>query len=675
MNSLRIDSKSKSDNSQTPQTSASQFQFTPGIEQKSTYVPTNDENQFQIQPCSLNGYAEETAPSFRWNDSQHTKFSGLSAINYKNLIAPSRSNNAEEQQLSERFVEKEQKVFFRSQRTGELILLADFHIRVQKIIHRKSSTGVEILILVNLQSARTEIPVTEIEIPREKFHTLYKEIKRNPEYRISAIKNDQSFFEEYAQIVYRNSLDNLPISVEYSLAGWTDEISPEYMHSGIANCIANRQLALISSNEERQVVLDGLKFLKIGDLKKTLPIFLFAHLGIMAKLFEEAGLPIQFLLLIHGKTGSFKTAVSKLIFQVFKNDSLVNFTWTAAALEKERENSQDLVFLLDDIFQATDKQTLAKLEGILRPYGDGAPRGKIDATTKTISTVPLRSCAAVTAEAVPTSQLSSQLRMLKLEVDHQSFNSHHLKFFQEDQRIAKFQRSPNSYLEKYFSVFIKFLESNYRSTVQNIADFSTMSLEAASNISPRLVSTYRILLSTINTVLKLAIWAESISAEQAIQLKQHWESIVWELIVLNQIQSQTYDPALRYLMAINHGYNSSQLNIAPNKEAFFSSPIYHGFMKNSDILVLEPKTVLKFVENFSLSEFKTPFTTNKKDLYPRLNQLEVWAEIEQDSSRTAPRYEKRVADSNSKKRLPMLHFFIEKINNLTQHHQGGNSYE
>ena len=112
----------------------------------------------------------------------------------------------------------------------------------------------------------------------------------------------------------------------------------------------------------------------------------FSMLGVLYRVFDEAGYKPRFLLFIHGKTGSMKTTLSKILFiqlanEMFRDTPRRINTDTVTSFERGIIlNGRDTVTLIDDYAPAKSPRQQAdndeKLESIIRMVGDGTGKNR-----------------------------------------------------------------------------------------------------------------------------------------------------------------------------------------------------------------------------------------------------------------------------------------------------------
>lgn len=284
-------------------------------------------------------------------------------------------------------------------------------------------------------------------------------IKKYPELYLTkdSYSND---IERYLSEKYIENKQYLEYVNVVCFSGWTNLLAPRavYANSNIVGCTCNKELSLIDNEDRFSIFNNGINILNVSyDLEKSLVPFLYAHTGFMAKLFEDAGHPIRFGLFIKGKSGSYKTTLAKVLFNVFQTDQskkVINFESTKAAVEMALKESKDDILIMDDInfsLKGTQKKANELFELAIRSIGDSNTKAKVSLDQKSIAQNLVRCGLVLTGEDEPENSLSSSLRYLTLNVDNTSYRSDILFYFSDNEDVMK----------KYFTSFIFFLTENY----------------------------------------------------------------------------------------------------------------------------------------------------------------------------------------------------------------------
>jgi len=195
----------------------------------------------------------------------------------------------------------------------------------------------------------------------------------------------------------------------------------------------------------------------IASLKVSLPFWLYLHLSFACKLFIDAGLKVQFLLLLIGKTGSLKTTICETFAEPFTEGSMLRFESTSRALEIYREECIDMTMVVDDIFKKK-ASNMSKFEDILRAFGEGIGRVKSAGKDfKEIIRTKVQGGCIVTAEHDLDSQQSSALRYVSVPIESESIDTDALGAFQADKTRARLEDRP-TIVKEIFAGWIAYLE-------------------------------------------------------------------------------------------------------------------------------------------------------------------------------------------------------------------------
>ncbi|MEN6414247.1 MAG: hypothetical protein ABFC84_16025 [Veillonellales bacterium] len=491
--------------------------------------------------------------------------------------------------------------------------ICNFYINIREIIVHKKYYGSErnfISFDIITQSGNLEedeMPLAEYKKMLYKLTNDYPQLFVNPQFN-----NAANYFLEYSSMIYAEALDTMKKKVVYDYHGWENvDGKTVYLSKALPYCNAEAYVPRVDPNRASQIYMTGQSFLAIGKqvlsddgsvnllatLKQILPIFLYAHAGYTAKVFKDAGADLQFVLAIIGQTGSFKTSVSKTIFEVFNTKPMLNFQSTPRAIELYRDSCRDMIMLLDDIFSCKDKESMEKFERILRCFGDGVAKAKSDITSNKIEQFDVRGGCVITAENDLARQQSSHLRFLTVHVDNHSFSGEELKKWQMDELFSK-RNCTWSKLQEYFSLYIQYLSTNYDAVVDRIMHFEPPILELE---FPRLQTNYKCMAALARLVLDCGIHSSALSAQEAERLYHQWILVIQEVILENQRESKVSAPYKLYSYAVNQGLGTGMLVLAANKNLYASdnSNMYGGFINSKNATyVLNPDKCFEFVEKF-----------------------------------------------------------------------------
>ncbi|HWR42269.1 hypothetical protein [Sporomusa sp.] len=546
--------------------------------------------------------------------------------------------------LGDKFVESNSNLYVLI--NDQKVFLANFVMRVTDRICRKTISSSTEHVTVNILNGTSEATLS---LPLIKYKGLLAEIKsKYPEFRLNAnFSNSYAFFSEYASLVYEESLGTLTYATTYEYAGWENVNGKMvYLSQRLPYCCSTRYVWEVSPCDILSIYRQGLNFLSVSKEPKTiLPLFLYAHVGYTAQLFETAGHEVQFILMVVGKTGSFKTSVCKELFQAFNTEKFLNFQSTARAIELQRNECRDMTLLLDDIFSSKDTDAIKKFADVLRVFGDNASKAKSNAASTKIERFDVRGAAVVTGENDLNTQQSSRLRYLTVPVDNTSFDAEKLRMFQNNTVAAKMQNQP-SIIQHYFSAYIHYLEDNYNDIVYLITQTDNY-IKPLDIKFPRLNMIYRVMIATAHIVVRFGLTYGAISEADAETMLSCWEDIIRTVILENQADSTTCEPHIAYLEALAQGFASGDIKLANDKENYFQNGRdYIGFIDNQHgKMFLDYQKAFRFVEKY-YSELRVPFASTATEVHKVLYEKGFSEGYQESSGR--PRYLKKVSYDNQK---------------------------
>lgn len=168
----------------------------------------------------------------------------------------------------------------------------------------------------------------------------------------------------------------------------------------------------------------SLSLLKVAPSHITIPLLALVYLSPLVDVLKKAGIEPNFILWLHGLTGSRKTSLSLAFLAHFGSEFVsknppASFKDTANALEKRSFATKDTLLLIDDYHPEVSRYEAQKMaqtaQRILRMFGDRIGRGRLKSTTEFQKTYAPRGMGLVTGEDLPQGQ-SSVARFLGAEI-------------------------------------------------------------------------------------------------------------------------------------------------------------------------------------------------------------------------------------------------------------------
>lgn len=391
-----------------------------------------------------------------------------------------------------------------------------------------------------------------------------------------------------AMIVFhvRSQLFNIPRTDEYSCSGWNNIVgvwrycqkNTEIRYSS-ARFNTSFQIACDPSMTPRAAMQSAMGMLALSDDPAVIvPLVLYAFLGVLFTLFEQAGFPPRLLLFVNGKTGSLKTAACSVVFNLSgdpKNNIPATFRDTIASVEAKFPTYVDQTLLLDDYSPATTAGNRADmnrlLEAVIRYYGDGKGRGRSNATVTKSTTLIPRGLCCITGEDTGGSQ-SSLLRCVLIDVANGTLKG---------DVLAKYQQDPRRWTT-VFQHFVDFVSPNFENFAQIIRNHFSERRELFGNVlkAGRLIDSAAFLSLTGDI---LRSYGESIGyytkAESA-ELAVVWNTAIATALVKSEEASSELDPVRFYLSTLFEAVDSGAEYIAPDKETFLRDTGILGYADN-----------------------------------------------------------------------------------------------
>lgn len=507
-------------------------------------------------------------------------------------------NMPEEEILDGKFIEKETgvDVIKIGDKFNKTIQLSNFKVEILSIIKCISLTEEKTFYKIKIFNETTnEI----IDIEQKKYFNLYAELaKAHAEFRLYADSNKSTgLFREYLSIIYQRKKSFLKIKNFYEFSGWIKEKNHIWYISGSdENCNSKRKIAYLKNVNWQNIFANGWRVLNLSvDKRVVLPLFLQMHIGYTAKLFEDAGLPVQYIFNIIGATGSKKTAVAKILYCLFDMTDGINFTATDRAIEIYAEKCHDATVLLDDLYSVKEKTVLDKMHRFLRIYADGIGRVRSVNSGTEIERMDTRYAVVITAESMLDGlQQSAKLRNFVVRVRKDTFNDNVLRQFQIEAKEATFEERLNS-LEIYFSAYIRFLESNYAQIVKEIINFQppAMKLKFA-----RQATIYKILSFQAKIILDFGKVCGFFTDIDVQCLWDEWISILQSVMLENQYLCNQEEPYRLFLETVMQSYAQKIIQICNSKSEYeLTAKFSYGYIEQN-ILKLEPNKIFDYVMTY-----------------------------------------------------------------------------
>ena len=558
------------------------------------------------------------------------------------------------QHVIKNFTEEDGKLFYTTK--GKKIRLANFTVIPRRKVRTHTLKGEpEMSFVFDIKCGKTDGMLGKsLTIKFDELHNFTKALKKLAP--LTLVYDDHpkasSLFIEYLVELLSHYDEHLECIDNFTFSGWYKLNNRYHYYSNLdKNCTCDLQLADISSEDPKSIITRAFKFLKIAPTSKILPIFLMMHSGYLYQVLKDAGIPLQFVFDIIGPTGSRKTSLSKVAFTLFQKDlipqNVVNFTGTDRGIELVAEQYRDSIIILDDLSNATNKANLQKFERLLRQVCDQTGRKRSMDGGKTLDSVDVQFGVVLTAESYFSElDTSSKLRNMAIFLEKHDINNTLLSIFQDNQRIAR-QQNSSSYLDKYMTLIVRYIENHYDEIVEEISALHPIPNPSIKHA--RLEETRRVFYVIAHIILKCAFSIEVYSNEECQQLSALWQCFIDSMVLENQELCEEEEPHILYLRALYHSIAKESFPVAPSKHEYESGPnLYLGFWDSSNTSTLKilPSEAFSFINKYYASTGKS-FNRPQSEVEQRLISEGI-CEGYKERQRSNPRpYKKVKVNGNS----------------------------
>lgn len=463
-------------------------------------------------------------------------------------------------------------------------------------------------------------------------------------------------------------LAKTPMTYRYKKSGWNMFVFPNGQrsmfycndameHNAVFCPETGKRLDFLPNVTQSQAFYYAVKMLALGNMTKTLPLFLFSHIGVMYSIFEEAGFAPNFLLNIVGHTGSLKTSVSKIFFKILKdnrNDIASSFNDTATAMEIKMGNTFDEVLLIDDFRPSSNKTETSRmrnsLEKLVRYFGDGVGKSRGNPLLTLNKEFRPHGVCAITGEylyGVP----SSLLRMLIVHVNRNTFDKKLLKFYQDNPLM----------FPTHIRFFIDYLQAKYDVLVNHIrTQFPILRDEYRTrNWESRLVQTAAWLNITAEIIFKFyAVKMKLTSPEDAERQYEQCKFAISEVVNQSNELATNTSPEKMFLSGMTRQIRDKMLLIADCKNAYKqNTELYAGFLdQEKRRLFVRPtkafNAVLQYCDKMDMRFTETERSTRQALIVNGYIQ----GQSEDDKENTS-----YVVRLDNNKEVRMLAFYLDKL--------------
>lgn len=509
---------------------------------------------------------------------------------------------------------------------NELVKICNFNIEAKRIIVIDDGTSknyiyeMEVILNNNIESKK-------ILLSKQKL------VNSNWIKEILGIKytlSEDSKSYNYLDIYIAELFANLHEEIEYAHVGWRF-INGKYvyLHGGgviglnDSNIKGEKDKIIkvdyrVNRIEALNSVLDMLNI--SNDHTKTLPLLLYSHLAVMKELFIRAGVEPKFVLWIYGLTGSMKTSVSKVFFNLFnrsvKEEISATFKDTITGIEIKAFEYKDSVFLVDDFHPTTsitEKRDMERIASdILRRYGDMISKSRSTKNLTRQKEFPPRGLCVITGEDKLGGE-STIARYIGIEVTTGDFDSEKLSYHQNNPLI----------LSTHMYHFIYWISKNFELLKDNISQqFDILRGENLGLFKhKRFTETFTIYNIVCDIFLQYCIEAGLINQNVKQEMSEKWNTMIFEVIKTHEGSNLKEDPSIMYLMAIQELVSSNKLKLLRKDDKHSNKAKITGYF-DEEKYYLFPQLAFAEVKDF-WKHLSIEFPVSCEQTNKALNQLGI----------------------------------------------------
>lgn len=430
-------------------------------------------------------------------------------------------------------------------------------------------------------------------VPLNEYKDLPKRIRKEcPEIYINF--KYISILEKYLTDIFNKVKDRIESEYVDINRGWHESNGVTKFDDSVNGIEYLRQLGIIYDGNNTAPIVrvddkidkrweyfnDGKRFINVGKKGKEITaIYLFGFLGFAKYWIEKAMIQCHFVLYVCGMTNSLKTSVVQCVTNVFEQDvrkKNLRFTGTRASILDYISTHQDDTILVDD-FSNTEvtskKNSREMIETILRVAGDDMIPTKMGSSGE-IHYRNFRCAIVMTGETEADLSKSSQLRMMKVNVDRNTFDGYELRRFQENPQIMRV----------HLAQFILFLEEYGNAMIPKMKErIQSMRETFRNEFEPRFVDTivvYKLLIMLWGEFGRWAGYDSAMLYEESERFEEH----ILDIMRQNESYCKFLNPGIQFIYAMEKIIVSdAKAMIACSEEVFnLDDKAYVGFYEQGE---------------------------------------------------------------------------------------------
>lgn len=569
--------------------SGKQYRF-PSIPMASTYLDRNGGTKVLYQPFRK-GERVDTIPYYGVRSPQ-------SSIASMSVQVPQERINRKVP------IESENGMIYENPKTGDRELLCNFFVRPVEVMEVLAGEKlVEKTIMFEVRMSGDD-DLLRFSLPTDKLDMLPLVIKKeNPAAIVYCrIYNGNA---KLVEVVRALLLKNVTRRAKQTRAGWSsfneNMIFFHDAHSDLpgAPIIETGKAILADPAVAGGEYLVIQQILEMAPVKVIAPMIATALLAPLHRLFRDANPAFapQFVLFVNGRSGSFKTAVSKVLYNVYnaKEPTVpASFKDTPTALEKRLAEYACAPVLVDDFYAtglSRERSGMQKsLEMIIRYVGDGIGKNRSNGALQDVKGIRPTGMVIITGEDTA-GQLSTLLRCLIINVDRETFRA---------DVLTEFQNSPLLW-SSVMNSFIQYLEANYNSIVGFIrSQYLDSRVKVENLFKDRRPADQLVQCTLAFEILRNYLQGISPCTEDVDNLCNRCIAGCQEALVESQIYAEQNSAEEQFCFALAQAILSEKIVLAESKDLYsYDMAAYDGYKDDEYYICRGDSVYAKIRKNFS----------------------------------------------------------------------------
>lgn len=365
-------------------------------------------------------------------------------------------------------------------------------------------------------------------------------------------------------------------------------------------------------------------FTKVWDVADdhsiTSAMMLFHFLGLSYTLFHEAEFPLTFALFVVGTTGSLKTSLAKVIFDVFSEGGeqrkrTRTFSDTITSLEKYVGGLRDEVGLVDDLeLGESDVEARRQIESfnfLIRLIGDAKGKNRSNPALQDIKAKAAYGVLAITGEQTIGKQ-STRLRLVEVEVTRGAIRG---------ERLSPFQDRPTL----WNTVCVYYLDYCEKHCLEIIDLLKRRSRILRSEFQKRfknLRTVDQLIAFTLEAELLERFWC-NIGIEETVvhHMIQKMIKDVESLLLMAAESEEETNPGVRFLLDLEAMLGAKEINIEVSYDNFKNAQGCIGFFRDGYIMLLRDASFEAVLQYEKRMHRRYPF--NMPKILKSLSELQA----------------------------------------------------